>query len=373
MMTHPYGMSDATVRVLDRAEAILRPHCGLTPPVASGTASAVKHMASWVQSASLVWCVAATVLSACGGAKTTASSTCSRDELAACVSVERYEADLTTIAQARPSGSPHWQAVQDLCASRFAELGYSVELHKYATGVNVIGQRGTTGGKHVLVSAHYDSVANCAGADDNATGVAALLEVARVLSLAEQNGLVTVACWDEEERGMLGSAAYAERAKAEGTPISVAVVFEMLGYRSSAANSQTLPDGFGLLFPEAAKQVEANQNRADFIALIADESAAQMADRYASRAASIDLNALVAKVPDSMKQSSALDALRRSDHASFWKTDYSALMLTDTAEFRNPLYHCTGGADSPSQLDHGFATKIARATVDSVISELNAP
>jgi hypothetical protein len=110
------------------------------------------------KSALFVLCVAVTAISACGGGtNVTDSSSCgvgSNAASAACVSAERYEADLTTIVQARPSGSPHWQAVQDLCAARFAELGYQVELHKYATGVNVIGQRGTTGGKHVVVSAH---------------------------------------------------------------------------------------------------------------------------------------------------------------------------------------------------------------------------
>ena len=295
-------------------------------------------------------------------------------QLAACVSTERYTTDLTFVAQPRPPLSAHWQAVQDLCANRFTELGYQVERQQYATGVNVTGQRVNAGGsKHVLVSAHYDHISNCAGADDNATGVAALLEAARVLSTANIVGTLTLACWDEEERGLLGSSAYAARALAAGTPITVAVSYEMLGYRTEAANSQQLPSGFGLLFADATAQIAKNNNRGDFIAVIADDSASAFADHFATQAAALGLNTVVGKVPSALKSSSQLAALRRSDHASFWDRNYPAVMLTDTAEFRNPHYHCTGGPDVPADLDHAFTSKIIGATVAAVASTLSAP
>src|SRR5690348_15617006 len=87
---------------------------------------------------------------------------------------DRYEADLSVIAGTRSPGTPHWQEVQDLCADRFASLGFEVERHAYATGVNVIGTLpGTTlPAERIVVSSHYDSVPNCEGADDNGTGVA---------------------------------------------------------------------------------------------------------------------------------------------------------------------------------------------------------
>ncbi len=301
---------------------------------------------------------------------TTPCGKTSSAELAACSSVERYVADLTTVAQSRPSGSTHWQTVQDLCASRLRELGYQVELDRYASGVNVVGQLGNPGGAHVLVSAHYDSVANCPGADDNATGVAALLEVARVLSTAKLSGALTVACWDEEERGMVGSAAYAQRAKLAGTPITLALAFEMLGYRSTESGSQQLPSGFELLFPNEAAKVKANNNRGDFIAVIADESADAYADAFGQQAATLGLPTVIAKVPSTMKNSSALNSLRRSDHASFWDVDYPAIMLTDTAEYRNAHYHCTSGPDATSDLDHGFTAQIVGATIGTIATML---
>jgi len=92
--------------------------------------------------------------------------------LGAQVSSDNIAADLAVIAVARPPGSSDWQAVQDLCAARFAAFGYTVERQEYGTGVNVIGTKKGGGGADgsVIVSAHYDSIENCAGADDNASG-----------------------------------------------------------------------------------------------------------------------------------------------------------------------------------------------------------
>jgi hypothetical protein len=299
-----------------------------------------------------------------GAGGTTACATTSAAALRGCVSQDRYLADLTLIAQARPPGSAQWQTVQDLCATRFEALGYRVERQSYGTGVNVIGTRGGAGAAPaVVVSAHYDSVSDCPSADDNASGVAGVLEVARVLGGANLGGTLIVACWDEEEQGYLGSEAYVARAAAASATITAAFVFEMIGYFSQQAGSQTLPAGFGALFPQAAASVTTNGNRGDFIAVIADPSAVPAAQSFVLHAGSIGLFALELDVPASLKSSSLIADLRRSDHASFWDAGYPALMITDTSEFRNSHYHCQGGPDVVGDLDHRFATQVLAATV----------
>ncbi len=299
-----------------------------------------------------------------GAGGTIPCATTSAAALRGCVSEDRYLADLTLIAQARPTGSTHWQTVQDLCATRFEALGYQVERQSYGTGVNVIGTRGRTGaGPVVVVSAHYDSVTDCPSADDNATGVAGVLEVARVLSGANLGGTLIVACWDEEERGYLGSEAYVARAVGASATITTAFVFEMIGYYSQQAGSQTLPTGLDALFPQAAASVTADANRGDFIAVIADPSAVAAAQGFVLHAGSIGLSALELDVPASLKSSSLIADLRRSDHASFWDAGYPAVMITDTSEFRNSHYHCQGGSDVVGDLDHRFATQVLGATV----------
>jgi len=164
------------------------------------------------------------------------------------VEQQRYESDLKFISQPRPPGSAHWKKVQDLCHDRFKQLGYTVQLHKYATGINVVGTlSGTTEPKkQVMVSAHYDHIPNCAGADDNGTGVAGLLETARVLAnTAKYRRTLVVSCWDEEEKGLIGSRAYSQEAKKRGDDIVTVFVYEMIGYKSDKPNSQQIPTGKG--------------------------------------------------------------------------------------------------------------------------------
>lgn len=322
-----------------------------------------------------------------GGAGTTSSTTgsggaapvpCGSDSgaaLAACVEEDRYANDLATVALPRPPGSQAWQDVRDLCASRFAALGYQVELHQYATGVNVIGTLpgADLAAEQVIVSAHYDSVPNCPGADDNGSGVAGVLEAARVLAKGEYRRTLVVACWDEEEDGLVGSRAYAQRAKSDGDTIVGAFVFEMIGYRSSMPGSQTLPPGFPVIFPEAAAQVTDNESRGDFIAVIGDSSMAGPQGAYLAAADALGLRALSLSLAQDQKNSALFADLRRSDHASFWEVDYPALMLTDTANFRNSHYHCTSGPDAVSDLDTSFAAAVVSATVWAAAETLKLP
>lgn len=152
-------------------------------------------------------------------------------ELPDCVDGARYQADLEFVAAERPPGSDHWQEVQDLCAETFADLGMDVELHVYATGVNVIGRMaGTTlPDEQVLITAHYDHIEGCPGADDNGSGVAGLLESARVLAEGQAERSLVFACWDEEEAGLVGSEAWVSEAAARGDQVVTVFNYEMIG------------------------------------------------------------------------------------------------------------------------------------------------
>jgi Zn-dependent M28 family amino/carboxypeptidase len=283
-----------------------------------------------------------------------------------------YQADLTAIAKPRSPGTPHWQEVQDLCAERFAALGFTVEHQTYATGVNVIGVR--TGTKlpaeRVVVSAHYDSVANCDGADDNGTGVAGTLEAARVLSLQPHDRTLVVACWDEEERGLIGSTAYVARAKAAGDAIVLALIFEMIGYRSTAPMSQKSDAQLEAIFPEAGDQIKANDYRGDFALVVNDETATAAVVDMQAVATDVDLPIVNISLLAPLK--TALDPLRRSDHAPFWDADYPALFITDTADYRNPHYHCLNGtSDSLADIDWEFAVANVKVVVGAAVAALD--
>lgn len=303
-------------------------------------------------------------LPACGAASPLA--------LTQCVEAERYQTDLVEVAMERDPGSSHWQMIQDLCADRLTSLGFTVERHAYATGVNVIGVReGTTDPEHqVMIAAHYDHIPGCAGADDNASGVAGVLEAARVLSMASYPRTLVIACWDEEERGLIGSRAYAARAQAAGDLIDAHFDFEMIGYVSSEPDTQRFPAGFDVLFPDAAAEVEANDNRADFVAVIGDPGAEANVDSMESFADRIGLPFVPIVVPASLIDSPLIGDLRRSDHAAFWEIDVPAMLITDSSEFRYDAYHCRTGEDVVANLNRTFSSQVIAVTVGAAAEAL---
>lgn len=283
-----------------------------------------------------------------------------------------YEADLTTIAVPRSPRTAGWESVQNLCADRFAELGFQVERHNYGTGVNVIGVLPGTKlpDERVVISAHYDSVANCPGADDNGTGVAGTLEAARVLSKQPHARTLVVACWDEEERGLIGSTAYVTRAKAAGDAIVLALVFEMIGYRSTEPNSQQSDATLEAVFPDAGAQIAANEYRGDFALVVNDETATTAVADMQATAATVGLPIVNISLLAPLK--TAIEDLRRSDHAPFWDADYPALMITDTANFRNPHYHCPrAGMDALTDIDFEFAVANVKVVVGAAAAALD--
>ena len=301
------------------------------------------------------------------GALDAGESSCgsSSETLSACVDKERLRADVEFVAKPRVPGSAHWQAVQDLCAERFAAYGFDVERHRYSTGVNVIGTRrgADKPDEQVIISAHYDHIADCPGADDNATGVAAVLETARVLKGIKLERTLLLACWDEEERGLIGALAYAARARERGDKIIAMTSLEMIGYKSDAPNSQKIPTGFDVLFPQQHAAVAANQFRGDFVSLVGLDTAAPLSEAFVQRAKQAGLPSSLITLTRDMATNPLLSDLSRSDHAAFWLQGFPSLLVTDSSNFRYAQYHCRNGDDVPSLLSFDFLTDVTRASV----------
>lgn len=293
-------------------------------------------------------------------------------DAAACVDAAAYAADLEHLAVVRSPGTAGHDAARAHCATVLGDLGFTVEEHAYGSGTNVVGVKaGTDATRQVIVSAHYDSVADCEGADDNASGVAGALGVARALASGTWTQDLVVACWDEEERGLIGSEAYAARAAGADQSIDVAVSLEMIGYKSTEADSQALPLGFDQVFPAAAEAVAANENKGDFIALVADPASVAWVDAFFGWTPS-SLSSIRVDIPENLLGSPLIADLSRSDHAAFWGEGFPAVMVTDTADFRYPGYHCADGSDSVARLDLEFAVDVTRATAAATAARLSA-
>jgi Zn-dependent M28 family amino/carboxypeptidase len=191
----------------------------------------------------------------------------------------------------------------------------------------------------ILVGAHYDSVEGSPGADDNASGVAALLEIARLLRDQRLGCTVRCVAFVNEEPPFfhsraMGSAVYARAARARGDNIKLMLSLEMLGYFSRAPRSQRYPPLLRFFYPD----------RGDFIAFVSNwrsrDALLKMHEAFRSRCA----------FPSERLASPAIvPGVSWSDQRSFWQMGYPALMVTDTAFYRNPHYHRV--TDTPDKLD----------------------
>ncbi len=230
--------------------------------------------------------------------------------------------------------------------SRFAELGDSVVSQTFTVGTHTVRnleveRRGTTRPEEiVLLGAHYDTVPGCPGADDNTSGCAALLELARQLQGEEHaRTLRFVAFVNEEppyfETAAMGSRVYAERSAQREEAIVAMLSLETLGYYDTTPGSQRYPSPFDWLYPDTG----------DFIAFVGE----------------LGSRSLVRQVVGTFRDSAAfpsegvaapgwIPGIDWSDHASFSRLGFPAVMVTDTAPFRNPHYHQV--SDRPDSLDY---------------------
>jgi Zn-dependent M28 family amino/carboxypeptidase len=196
-----------------------------------------------------------------------------------------------------------------------------------------------------LVGAHYDSVPMTPGADDNASAVAVLLEVARMRD--DLDGAVGFVAFNAEERGLLGSQEVAKSWRDDGRPaIREVHVLEMVGYASSAPDSQRMP----VPIPGAPTV-------GDFIGLVANQRSRHALRRVLTAAKACDEAPPVVALQAWLGAERLVPDLYRSDHAPFWRAGTPALMWTDTAEFRNPNYHRP--SDTPDTLDYDFMAGVA--------------
>jgi hypothetical protein len=198
------------------------------------------------------------------------------------------------------------------------------------------------GAGDIVVGAHYDTVPGSPGADDNASGVAVLIELA-----AMKMPVRLVAFANEEPPYSfgpdMGSWAWAKRARDRGEPIRAMFSLEMLGYYRDTAGSQRYPAPLGLFYPD----------RADFIAFVGDLGARGLVRR------SIGAFRKSAEFPsEGVAAPAFIPGVTWSDHWSFRRHGYPAIMITDTAFYRYPHYHLPN--DTPDKLDY---ERMARVTL----------
>jgi len=258
----------------------------------------------------------------------------------------------TLAATPRPPGGVAHRQARGYIAKHLRQAGFTVEEVAYASlgtrGVNLLTTPAPADASLplVIVGAHYDSLPGTPGADDNASAVAALLELAawigpRLAAEGRPKARLQLAAYDQEEDGLVGS--HHHSGTVAGA-VKGMISLEMLGYVDHRPGSQQLPPHLTGLYPDVG----------DFIGVVGNETACGLLETMTAGLKAIDgLPVESMAVPG---DGTLLPVTRLSDHASFWDRGLPALMITDTSFFRNPHYH--QATDAPATLDYAFLAKV---------------
>jgi Zn-dependent M28 family amino/carboxypeptidase len=287
------------------------------------------------------------------------------------VNIERLKRQVRHLAGGpRAPESPSLERARDDVERALEETGWRVTRHEFRAdfpsgpplcGVNLIATHAAAPGVRAsrrprfCLGAHLDSRPETPGADDNASGVAALLEVARLLPAAIGEGDavdVELAVFDLEEAGMLGGAEHAQRLKSQRVDLRGMVALEMIAYCDRRPGSQALPKMLKGRYPDTG----------DFIAVIGNQISGPLIAAFGDA---------MRRVPGLPVETLAVDhngeylqASRLSDHSPFWDAGFPALMITDTSFLRNPHYHQP--SDTPETLDFEFLARVTQGTLLAV-------
>lgn len=194
---------------------------------------------------------------------------------------------------------------------------------------NIIAHYGPETDERIVIGAHYDAYANLPGADDNASGVAGLLELGKLLSALPLKNQVTLVAYTLEEppyfaSDKMGSYVHAAMLQQQNVKIKIMIALEMIGYFSDEPGSQVYPiPMLNLFYPDAG----------NFIAVIDRLQSNKAAAIKAAINTYTDLSAYSINAPD------YVPGIALSDHSNYWLFDYPAVMVTDTALYRNQAYH----------------------------------
>lgn len=233
-----------------------------------------------------------------------------------------------------------------------AAAGYRVQRQGYKVeGVDCwnleTAIRGTTKPTEImLVGAHYDSYGNTPGADDNASGTAAMLALARRFAGTKPERTLRFVAFTNEEppyfqRGTMGSLVCARSCRRRNDNLTCVLSLETIGYYSDRDRSQRYPPPLNLVYPSTG----------NFVGVVGNVASRPMVHRVlASLRKHVDFPSQGGAVPGS------IPGVGWSDHWSFWQEGYQAVMITDTAPYRNPHYHRT--SDTPDKLNFDHLARV---------------
>ena len=284
-------------------------------------------------------------------------------DLVSQISQTNIETHIATLEGERTTTTQMATAAQYV-RDRLQQFGYTVTIDPILNSGNVIAELtgATSPGDVFLIGAHFDTVPGSPGADDNASGVAGMLEIARVLAGEQFDASIQFVGFALEESGLLGSEQLAASYAAAGVNVIGMVSLEMIGYTCPACQTPFVD------VPPCIEVEPENQTDGTGIGLVANVASAELRSRFLS-VSPIFVPALGIGWLEVAGNGGCFPDTRRSDHAPFWDEGFPAIMLTDTANFRNPNYH--QATDVLATLDLAFATDVTRAALALAVASVS--
>jgi len=271
------------------------------------------------------------------------------------------------VGERHPLSSPlRLQEAEAYLHRQFTKVGLTVTKHHFqalgGTYHNVIGTARPAiqpfqSAPPLILAAHFDTVQGSPGADDNASALAVMLQVARLVRAMTLARPIRFIGFSLEEDNLLGSSAYTALLKKNREAILGAIVLECVGYASDQHNSQKIPPGVPIAVPTTG----------NFLAVIGNERSHALTGSVV-QAMKSHLPIVPLVVPGNGEK---LPDTRRSDHTSFWEQGFPAVMLTDTANFRNPHYHRQ--TDTLDTLNLDFIVSVADGVTAAVMALAGQP
>jgi hypothetical protein len=269
--------------------------------------------------------------------------------------LRRHVVALSSAVAPRYEGDPKaLAAAAEYVRATWASFGVVAEAQPYSVGdrsfTNLVASFGPRDGERIVIGAHYDVCGALPGADDNASGVAGLIELARLLQARKTlPRRIDLVAWSTEEPPYFGSedmgSWHHERALSDaGAQVALVLSLEMIGYFTDETDSQHFPaPGMTLLYPSVG----------NYIVLVGRLAESKLAGRVKPlMQASTALPVYSANLP------ALVPGIDFSDHRNYWKFGFPALMVTDTAFQRNPNYHKS--TDTPDTLDYARLAQVVQ-------------
>lgn len=260
----------------------------------------------------------------------------------------RLEKQVRKLVESSPRDLGHPESLERIgkdLAQALAAAGARVETQPFsAEGAayrNVQAHFGPSEGARVVVGAHYDAAGEHPGADDNASGVAALLELGLMLGRTPPAGPVELVAFALEEPPIfrtprMGSFVHASKLAQDKVEVRAMISLETMGFFSDAPDSQRYPHpALKLAYP----------SRGNFLGVIG-----RMGEEKLTRLVAASMRAASPLPIEALNAPRSMRGVDFSDHQSYWKQGFPAVMITDTAFFRNPNYH--EATDTPETLDY---------------------